>query len=279
MKYSLLAFAFIFLISCADDNDNDLIDFTEVNEQEILAYIAENNLDATRSDSGLYYVIDEVGNGNAITTTSDVILIYKGYYTDDFIFDESDNKGFAFNLQQNLITGIIEGVQYFNYGGTGTLLIPSHLAYGSVDNGLVPAGSVLIFDIEVLEDYKEINEFEITEYISENNLNATRSDSGLYYVIDEEGTGTRPTGVSNVTVAYTGYFIDGEVFDESNSSGSSFNLNEVVLGWTEGITYFKEGGNGTLLIPAHLAYGIYGDGGSIPGGAVLIFDVNLISVN
>jgi len=125
---------------------------------------------------------------------------------------------------------------------------------------------------------KKINELEITEYISENNLIATRSDSGLYYVINEEGTGERPTETSNVTVAYKGYFLDGEVFDESDSSGASFNLNAVIEGWTEGIPYFKEGGNGILLIPAHLAYGIYGSS-RIPGGTVLIFDVNLISVN
>ena len=276
MKYLLVAFAFLFLISCADDDMPK--DYTAENEQEILDYIDANNLDAIATGTGLYYVVDEIGNGDAITSTSDVILVYKGYYTNNVVFDESDNKGIVFNLQQNLIAGLIEGVQYFNYRGVGTLLIPAHLAYGSEDYAGVPAGSVLIFDIEVLEDYQGINELEITEYISENNLIATRSDSGLYYVINEEGTGERPTETSNVTVAYKGYFLDGEVFDESDSSGASFNLNAVIEGWTEGIPYFKEGGNGILLIPAHLAYGIYGSS-RIPGGTVLIFDVNLISVN
>ena len=120
-------------------------------------------------------------------------------------------------------------------------------------------------------------EADITKYIEDNGLNAQRSDSGLYYVINNEGTGDRPTSSSNVTVAYKGYFLNGSVFDQS-TNGISFNLNQVIKGWTEGITYFKEGGDGVLLIPSNLGYGSNGSG-SIPGGSVLIFDVRLISVN
>lgn len=121
-------------------------------------------------------------------------------------------------------------------------------------------------------------EQDIIQYIEDNNLNATRSNSGLYYVINNEGSGARPTSTSNVTVDYKGYFLDGVVFDESNSNGISFGLNEVIQGWTEGITYFREGGNGILLVPYNLGYGESGRG-SIPGGSVLIFDIRLLSVN
>jgi len=79
MKYLLVAFAFLFLISCADDDMPK--DYTAENEQEILDYIDANNLDAIATGTGLYYVVDEIGNGDAITSTSDVILVYKGYYT------------------------------------------------------------------------------------------------------------------------------------------------------------------------------------------------------
>ena len=121
-------------------------------------------------------------------------------------------------------------------------------------------------------------EQDIIQYIEDNNLNATRSNSGLYYVINNEGSGTRPTSVSNVTVDYKGYFLDGVVFDQSDSNGISFGLSQVIQGWTEGITYFKEGGNGILLVPYNLGYGESGRG-SIPGGSVLIFDIRLLSVN
>lgn len=131
---------------------------------------------------------------------------------------------------------------------------------------------------EATIDYVAKNEKEISDYIAKNNLTAQRSDSGLYYVINEPGTGTQPTATSNVTVAYKGYYTNGTVFDQSSAAGISFGLNQVIKGWTEGIAYFKTGGSGILLIPSHLGYGSYNYSG-IPGGSVLIFEVKLISVN
>lgn len=127
-------------------------------------------------------------------------------------------------------------------------------------------------------DYQEKNNDEIVAYIDNNNLEAQKSASGLYYIIDEPGSGKQPTATSNVTVAYKGYFLDGKTFDESNANGISFGLHQVIKGWTEGIPYFKEGGKGQLLIPSHLGYGSQGRPG-IPGGSVLIFDIHLITVN
>ena len=127
-------------------------------------------------------------------------------------------------------------------------------------------------------DYTIQNDEEIKTYIADNDLNAIKSNTGLYYVIDALGNGAQPTQTDNVTVAYKGYFINGSVFDESDAEGVSFGLQRVITGWTEGITYFKEGGSGMLLIPAHLGYG-NNNYRSIPGGSVLIFDINLISVN
>ncbi|WP_291102143.1 MULTISPECIES: FKBP-type peptidyl-prolyl cis-trans isomerase [unclassified Flavobacterium] len=127
-------------------------------------------------------------------------------------------------------------------------------------------------------DYVAKNEQEISAYITKNNLTAQRSDIGLYYVINDPGTGVQPTATSNVTVAYKGYFTNGTVFDQSSSAGVSFGLNQVIKGWTEGIPYFKTGGSGILLVPASLGYG-NNDYNGIPGGSVLIFEVKLISVN
>lgn len=126
-------------------------------------------------------------------------------------------------------------------------------------------------------DYTAKNEKEIVAYIAKNKLNAQRSASGLYYVINEPGTGAQPNANSTVTVAYKGYFTDGSLFDESKPEGISFGLQQVIKGWTEGIAYFKEGGSGVLLVPSNLGYGSEGRSG-IPGGSVLIFDVKLISV-
>jgi FKBP-type peptidyl-prolyl cis-trans isomerase FkpA len=131
---------------------------------------------------------------------------------------------------------------------------------------------------EAVVDYVAKNDKEITDYIAKNNLKAEKSDSGLYYVINEPGTGTQPTATSNVTVAYKGSFMDGTIFDQSGTEGISFGLDQVVKGWTEGIPHFKAGGSGILLVPAHLGYGD-NTMGPIPGGSALIFEVKLISVN
>lgn len=130
----------------------------------------------------------------------------------------------------------------------------------------------------VVRDFTATNEAEIVAYIADNDLVAERTASGLYYVIEAPGTGAQPTATSTVTVAYKGYYTNGTVFDQSNANGVTFNLQQVIPGWTEGIPYFKEGGNGILLVPSHLAYGS-SDYRGIPGGSVLIFEVAVVSVN
>ena len=118
-------------------------------------------------------------------------------------------------------------------------------------------------------------------FLVDNSVKMSISDLGNVKIGGSGATDAAQLEVSsssNVTVAYKGYFLNGKVFDQSNSGGISFGLNRVITGWTEGITYFKEGGNGVLLVPSNLGYGPNGSR-SIPGGAVLVFDVKLIKVN
>ncbi len=131
---------------------------------------------------------------------------------------------------------------------------------------------------DIKTDFTAENEKEIIDYLTANNLTAQKSSSGLHYIINEPGTGGQPDANSDVSVNYKGFFTNGTVFDENNNGPISFNLREVIAGWTEGIPLFKEGGSGILLVPSHLAYGHQGRG-NIPGGAVLIFEVELISIN
>jgi len=126
-------------------------------------------------------------------------------------------------------------------------------------------------------DYREQNETDIVNYLIENNISATKSSSGLFYTITQQGTGNQPTATDDITVNYKGYYKNGTVFDASTKP-TSFKLKRVIAGWTEGFQYFKEGAKGTLFIPAHLGYGSR-NFGSIPGGSVLIFDVELIKIN
>jgi len=117
----------------------------------------------------------------------------------------------------------------------------------------------------------------ILKYIADNNLDAKSSDSGLFYVVEEEGTGARIYQNSTVNVIYKGYFTDGSVFDESDNDGATFSVNRLIEGFSEGLQYFRQGGKGKLLVPSHLGYGENGTS-NIPGNAVLIFDIDIVRV-
>lgn len=117
----------------------------------------------------------------------------------------------------------------------------------------------------------------IVKYISEHNLKATATGSGLYYVMSSEGTGIQPNLNSLVTINYKGTLTDGTVFDQKTGGAYSTNLSKVIQGWQEGIPLFKKGGKGMLLIPSALGYGTKANG-NIPANSVLIFDVELVDV-
>ncbi|SDX08882.1 peptidylprolyl isomerase [Lutibacter oricola] len=129
------------------------------------------------------------------------------------------------------------------------------------------------------DDIKSLNQDEgdIIEYLQTNNLSAETSSSGLYYIIEEEGTGDLIESNASVIVKYTGTFLDGNQFDASSDEGYNFKLEGLIAGFAEGLTHFKKGGKGKLLIPPSLAYGESGNG-TIPGSAVLVFDIEVLNV-
>lgn len=113
----------------------------------------------------------------------------------------------------------------------------------------------------------------IKQYLSDNDIEAESTSSGLHYTIETPGMGSHPTISSTVTVQYKGYLIDGTVFD---SGTATFPLANVVAGWQEGIPKFKKLGRGKLFIPSYLGYGS-SPTASIPANSVLIFEIQLIS--
>ena len=120
-------------------------------------------------------------------------------------------------------------------------------------------------------------------YLTENALRdeVTQTDSGLQYEVLTEGEGdTRPAATDTVLVHYHGTLMNGSVFDSSVKRGEpiSFPLNRVIPGWTEGVQLMTKGAKYKFFIPARLAYGNR-QVGNIPGGSLLIFEVELLDIN
>lgn len=104
--------------------------------------------------------------------------------------------------------------------------------------------------------------------------------SGLQYKIINPGSAKKPQPTDEVTVHYKGSLINGKVFDSSydRKQPSSFPLNGVVKGWTEGLQLIGEGGKILLYLPSELAYGDQAMGNVIPPNSVLIFEVELLKI-
>ena len=119
----------------------------------------------------------------------------------------------------------------------------------------------------------------IEHYLEDNNLSATRTPTGLHYIVTEVGPGEHPSANDEVEVKYKGYFTDGRVFDQTQpATTAKFFLTGVIPGWTEGIPYLRSGGGkGIFLLPSSLGYGNRSVG-SIPPNSVLIFEVDLIAI-
>ena len=108
---------------------------------------------------------------------------------------------------------------------------------------------------------------------------AERTASGLVYSVITEGNGANPTAADTVRVHYHGTLRDGTVFDSSVDRGEpiSFPLSGVISCWTEGVQKMQVGGTSRLVCPSDTAYGDTGQG-VIPGGAALVFEVQLLAI-
>ncbi|HSK11978.1 MAG TPA: FKBP-type peptidyl-prolyl cis-trans isomerase [Phnomibacter sp.] len=106
------------------------------------------------------------------------------------------------------------------------------------------------------------------------------TESGLQYEVLTMGDGAKPADTNTVKVHYVGTLIDGKKFDSSRDRGEpiEFPLNGVIRGWTEGVQLMPVGSRFKFFIPYQLGYGTQGSPPVIPGGSVLIFDVELLDI-
>jgi len=236
----------------------------------------------TKTDSGLEYVITEKGRGVLATAGNRIKAHYTGKLEDGTKFDSSVDRGdpFVFELGAGqVIKGWDEGFALMHVGDKATLKIPPHLGYGERGAGAaIPPNATLIFEVELLEIIPviKLEEYDVKGKVS------SKTESGLEYILVEEGSGIKAAAGSTVNVHYTGYLEDGTMFDSSVKRGQPFSfvlgMGRVIKGWDEGVAMMKVGDKVRLIIPSDLGYGERGAGGVIPPNATLVFDVELLEV-
>ncbi|MFK8102431.1 MAG: FKBP-type peptidyl-prolyl cis-trans isomerase [Saprospiraceae bacterium] len=119
----------------------------------------------------------------------------------------------------------------------------------------------------------------ILQYAIDNELDVQSTPSGIYYAIENYGTGDeRPDKNSKITAHYHGTLLNGDIFDSSVDRGEplKFDLGKVIKGWQEAIPMLGKGGKGQFFIPSKMAYGSRAIGDVIPANAVLVFDIELL---
>jgi len=184
------------------------------------------------------------------------------------MFDSSVGKGkpSTFGVSR-VIAGFSEGLQQMVTGEKRRLWIPEALAY----KGQREPKGMLVFDVELIDVPSHA-----PPDVKAPPADAKKTASGLAYKVLKEGTGGRhPRASGSVSVHYTGWTTDGKMFDSSVVRGepTTFQVDGVIPGWTEGLQLMYEGEKARLWIPEKLAY----EGKKAPYG-VLVFDVELLKI-
>ncbi len=279
------------------------------------AFFIKNQIQVNKTEEGLYYSIEQEGNGVYPKPGDYVKVHYVGKLLNGAEFDRSEvDEPFVFQLgYRQVILGWDKGILNFRVGSKGKLYVPSQMGYGRVGAGkMIPPNSDLIFEIEVLEvmdvdaydrfmqqlDEKDRKEFEehqrkqfiedkrlINDYASEHKLKVTRTPSGLSYVLKKKGKGRNVVPGNTIVVHYEGYLLDDTIFDSTYKKKEPFKFQlgkgKTIDGWEEGLQYFKKGSEGWLLIPSKLAYGpqsIEDNEINIPANSVLVFKIKIVDI-
>jgi len=126
----------------------------------------------------------------------------------------------------------------------------------------------------------EIDQPKMLSFIKENKIDAKWLKSGLYYAIEKQGTGAKPTINSTVSVSYTLSDLEGnQIWSTEKGGGNELrSLNKFPPGVAEGVQLIQAGGQIKLIVPSALAYGTEGWGKQIPPNTNLFYDIQLISV-
>ncbi|HSL89305.1 MAG TPA: FKBP-type peptidyl-prolyl cis-trans isomerase [Ignavibacteriaceae bacterium] len=255
-----------------------------------------NKQDVVKTESGLTYVDNKVGEGREVKD-GDLVNIHfiiwrLGDSTDiygDWQNDTTKNEfkvGSSYEGDQQMkyvvgsdqfVKGSDEGFKGMKAGGKRTMVIPASNAYGDEGLGPIPPNSSIKIMLEVFEVKDPI----VAKMWYVDSTLFKQTESGLKYAIIEEGSGHDVQQGKVTSVHYSGFLSDGTKFDSSVEREEPLTLivgmGQVIPGWDEGLQLLKQGSKARFIIPPQLAYGER-DLGVIPPNSTLIFDVEVVEV-
>jgi len=241
--------------------------------------VAAPAADAKKTEKGVFYKILKRGKAGAkAPTTSDTVSVnYTGWHTDGRMFDSSVIRGKPTEFPlTGVIQGWTDGLQQVHVGDSVRFWIPEGMAYQGRPGK--PAG-MLVFDVDLLEiKPPPPPPPSAPPDVAAPPAGAKKTADGIAYKVIKSGkAGGKPPGPTDVvSVNYSGWTTDGKLFDSSipRQKPSTFPLNGVIAGWTEGLQLMKVGDTFRFWIPVELAYN------NQPGkpAGMLVFDIELLDV-
>lgn len=249
-------------------------------------------------ESGLQYLDDSLGTGREAKIGDLVSIHFKGWMvpkdtaSELFLNWSADqtknvlsigdskmrNQPVKFVLNSgSFIKGTDEGIVGMKAGGVRTMIIPSKLAYGEAGVGFIPPNT----DLKVVIELLEVKDKGIAEMWKVDSTLFKTTASGLKYAVIFQGEGSLIEAGKVVTVHYSGYLMDGTLFDSSVERDEPIQFvvgqGQVMPGWDEGMQLLKKGDKARFIVPPQLGYGEM-PLEKIPANSTLIFDTEIIDV-
>jgi len=228
---------------------------------------------ATKTPNGIGYVVTTEGAGEVPSADKNVKFDFKLFSPDGQVVQSSQQMGGTQTVPfAKLPPFFAEVFASLKAGSKADVYIPGQMI-GAPD-------AVVKAELDLVAVVEPIPAPPVPEDVAAAPEDAQKTESGLAYKVLSKGEGgDKPSASSTVTVHYSGWETNGEMFDSSVTRGetTSFPLNGVIAGWTEGLQLMSKGDKFRFWIPEGLAYGPKQEGSGRPGG-LLVFDVELVEI-
>ena len=261
----------------------------------------------SKLESGTYYQIHYLGDGDYLPVEGDFIHAHLVYRTmeDTFIFDTQTNysEGLKITIVSKNNSKLAEALCLLKEGDSATFIIEQN--YIQLDSFRIDLDKTIerikvdvkIKDIMPQQEYekelarkKELRDREMIEqvdlinYLSANEIDKKNYYDGIYYVETKRGVGSFPKSGNTIILQYKAYFYDGTLFDDTYKMNEPFTFTmgdpgQVIRGLDMGLRLMQQGGKAKIIIPSQLGFGDKGSStGIVPPFTSLIYEVELIEI-